>query len=233
MKRKATAVLAVACGLVCAVSVYAYMRSVQADALAARNDALAKYGGDSVEACVATSDIMPGEELGPANTAMRPWLVQLLPSDAVLSAGDVRGERAGSLIVAGEVVSTRRLEGDTQGVHVPMGLQAISVDLGAAQAIAELIKPASIVDVYASGPNSTTLIAHNTLVAAVEPTASGARRVTLAVAPEHVQETIAAAQQSSIYLAMPARGDATSPDPSEQVPEEPSDTDTAKENDHV
>ncbi len=233
MKRKATAVLAVVCGLVCAASVYAYMHSVQADALAARNDALSKYGGDSVEACIATADIMPGEELGPANTAMRSWLVELLPSDAVLSATDVRGERAGSLIVAGEVVSAKRLEGEAQGVNVPMGLQAVSVDLGAAQAIAELLKPTSIVDVYASGASTTTLIAQNTLVAAVEPTASGARRVTLAVAPEHVQEIISAAQQSSIYLSMPARGESALPDAPDKAPDELPDTDSTKENDHA
>ena len=204
MKRKATVIIAILCGIFCAVTVLIYMRDVQAQAQAVRDEALERYGGETVEACVATRDIQPGEAVSASNAAMRPWLVEMLPADAVLAFEDAEGNQVTSLVLAGEVVSSRRFEGEADKVTIPAGLQAVSVELGSAQALGEMLAAGALVDVYATG-STTSLIAHNVLVAAVETGSYSGKCVTLAVAPDKVQEVIAASQQTGLYLSLPSR----------------------------
>ena len=203
MKRKASAIVAVLCGVLCAASVLLYMHGVQAQAQAARVDALERYGGESVQACVATRDIEPGEALGASNVAMRPWLVDMLPEDAVLSMEEADGIRISSRILAGEVVSAKRFAGESASVSIPAGLQAVSVELGSAQSLGEMLEAGALVDVYATGA-TTALLASNVLVAAVETGSYAGKCVTLAVDPAKVQEVIAASQQTGIYLTLPS-----------------------------
>ena len=203
MKRKAIAIIAVLCGVLCAATVLVYMRNVQAQAQAARSDALERYGGETVQVCVATRDIQPGEALNASNAAMRQWLVDMLPADAVTSFDEVEGSQAASRILAGEVVSLRRFEGESATVPIPAGLQAVRVELGSAPALGELLQAGALVDVYATGA-TTALIASHVLVAAIETGSYSGKCVTLAVDPQKVQEVIAASQQTGIYLALPS-----------------------------
>ena len=204
MKRKATAIVAILCGILCATCVLVYMRDVQAQAQAVRADALERYGGETVQACVALRDIEPGEVLSASNVALRPWLVDMMPADAVLDMQEAEGSRVASRILAGEVVSKKRFEGEAALVTIPAGLQAVSVELGSAPALGEMLQAGALVDVYATGA-TTSLIASSVLVAAVETGSYSGRCVTLAVAPEKVQEVIAASQQTGLYLSLPSR----------------------------
>lgn len=208
MRQKGTMVVALLCGLVCAFSVFAYTRVVQADAAAARSEAMERFGGDQIEVCVATRDIAPGEEVSAANTTSRMWLVDLLPGDAVTALADVAGKQVTSAVIAGEVLSMKRFQGESVSVVVPQGLQAVTVELSEAQAVGGMLQAGSIVDVYATG-TSTALLVERVLVTALEQSASGAKRVTLAVSAEHVQEIIAATSQSALYLVLPSRGESS------------------------
>ena len=63
MKQRQLMIIAVACGLVCAACIALFMVKVQGEASAARAEALARYGGEQVEVCVATRDVAAGERI--------------------------------------------------------------------------------------------------------------------------------------------------------------------------
>ena len=60
---KKTLVLCILCGVVCSICVIIYTLSVRADAEDTRNAALARYGGEQIEVCVAKRDIAAGETI--------------------------------------------------------------------------------------------------------------------------------------------------------------------------
>ncbi|MBQ9021836.1 MAG: Flp pilus assembly protein CpaB [Eggerthellaceae bacterium] len=207
MRKKATTVIALLCGAICAASVFMYTQTVEARAEAQRSEALARYGGDQVEVCVATRDISPGEIADTSNTMTRLWLVDLLPDEPLTSLSEVAGMQATSLILAGEVLSHARFEGTSARVVVPSGLQAVGVELGSAQAVGGALDAGSLVDVYVVGSSGTSRIAQNVLVASLSEQGSGRFSVTLAIDPEKVEEVIAATQTATLYLTLPARGE--------------------------
>lgn len=203
--RKGATLLAVVCGIMCALCVFAYTQHVEARAAADRTEALARYGGDQVEVCVATRTIAAGETVDASNATTRLWLVDLLPELPVTSLADVAGKQASTSIVAGEVLCQARFETEGVAVSVPSGLQAVGVELGSAQAVGGSVAPGAVVDVYASGQSGTALIARNVLVVAVADSAGGRVSVTLAVPPDHVEEIIATTQTAALYLTLPAK----------------------------
>ena len=72
MKRSRTTIIGIACGLACAACVFAYAQGVRGEADAARAEALARYGGEQLEVCVAKRDIAAGESPDDRNaSAMR------------------------------------------------------------------------------------------------------------------------------------------------------------------
>lgn len=206
MKRKATFLLSVLCGIVCALAVLAYTTQVQQQASQARNEALARYGGEQLEVCVATEDIAAGEAVSSANVTTRQWLVDLLPADAVESFEGISGERATSSIVAGEVLSQRHFEEGDLEIDVPAGLQAVSVEVEQAQAVGGALQAGSLVDVYAAGSADTSLLVSDAYVASAGNDNGSRTWVTLAVEPDQVEQVIAATQTSTLYLTLPSRG---------------------------
>ena len=207
MKKRSTVIAALLCGALCAGSVLMYTNQLEAQAEAQRSEALARYGGDQVEVCVATRAIAAGEVVDAVNTSTRLWLVDLLPEDPITSLSEVVGMQATSSIVAGEVLSHARFVESGEYVAVPKGLQALGVELGSAQAVGGSVVAGDVVDVYATGASGAALLANNVLVAAIAELTSGRFAVTLALAPEQVEEVIATTQTANLYLTLPARGE--------------------------
>lgn len=211
MKQKQMTAVAIGCGVACAVCVGAFMANVQGQADAARAEALARYGGEQVEVCVATRDIAAGErvDLGAVETKL--WVADLLPEEAVRASGDAVGKTATSAILKGEVISTKRFEAAQDALEVPAGRQAVSVPAKAVQAVGGAVRPGMSVDVYSAGGTSTTAIAQSVLVLATSVGESGSLTssdsgwVTLAVPPEKVQEIIAASNKTNLYFVLPGQ----------------------------
>ncbi len=209
VRKRASVILALLCGLVCAASVLVYTNRVEANAAAERTEALARYGGDQVEVCVALRDVAAGETIDQSSVSTRLWLVDLLPRDPITTVAEVVGKQATSSIVEGEVLCRARFEETGGSVSVPQGLQAVGVELAAAQAVGGALKAGEVVDVYAAGPSGTSLIAGSVLVAAVSEGQSGRLGITLAVDPEHVEEIIASTQSATLYLTLPSKQEGT------------------------
>lgn len=208
MKQKQMTIVAVACGLACAGCVALYIASVQGEADAARAEALARYGGEQVEAYVATRDIVAGERVDLSAVETKLWVADLLPENAVRSSADAVGKTATSSIFKGEVITAGRFEAGQDAIDVPAGKQAVSVPAKAVQAVGGAVHAGMSVDVYSSGDSATTAIATDVNVLDTSVGASGslsadAGWVTLAVDPEKVQEIIAASNKTTLYFTLP------------------------------
>ena len=206
----------IACALACALCVFGYTQSVRGEADRVRADALAKYGGDQVEVCVATCDIPAGETLSASSVEMRSWLVSMLPDQAVTSAKQVVGKQVTSPIMAGEVISTKRFGTLSSSFEVPAGMVAVSVSAKEVQAVGGALKPGACVDVYSVGASGVNLISQGVSVLATSSfdgsgTESGAvlSWVVLAVKPTAVADLIAAEERTQLYFALTGEALAT------------------------
>lgn len=206
----------IACALACALCVFGYTQSVRGEADRVRADALAKYGGDQVEVCVATCDIPAGETLSASSVEMRSWLVSMLPDQAVTSAKQVVGKQVTSPIMAGEVISTKRFGTLSSSFEVPAGMVAVSVSAKEVQAVGGALKPGACVDVYSVGASGVNLISQGVSVLATSSfDGSGAESgavlswVALAVKPTAVADLIAAEERTQLYFALPGEALAT------------------------
>ena len=202
----------IACALACALCVFGYTQSVQGEADRVRAEALAKYGGDQVEVCVALCDIPAGETLSASLIETKMWLVSMLPDGAVTEAKQVIGKQVTSPIMAGEVVSTKRFGALSSSFEIPSDMVAVSVSTKEVQAVGGALKPGLSVDIYSAAASGVTLIAQGVSVLATsafdgDGTESGAALswVALAVQPSAVAELIAAEQRTDLYFVLPGQ----------------------------
>lgn len=202
----------IACALACALCVFGYTQSVQGEADRVRAEALAKYGGDQVEVCVALCDITAGETLSASLIETKMWLVSMLPDGAVTDAKQVIGKQVTSPIMAGEVVSTKRFGALSSSFEIPSDMVAVSVSTKEVQAVGGALKPGLSVDIYSAAASGVTLIAQGVSVLATsafdgDGTESGAALswVALAVQPSAVAELIAAEQRTDLYFVLPGQ----------------------------
>ena len=209
MKQNKMAIIAVACGLVCAVCVMAFMVHVRGEADAARSEALARFGGEQVEACVATRNIVAGERVDFSSVETKLWVADLLPDNAVRSSSDIVGKTATSDVFKGEVFVQGRFEVGHDAIDVPKGKQAVSVPARAVQAVGGAVRPGMSVDIYSSGDSTTALLEQNVSVLDTSMGSSGVLAsgengwITLAVDPERVQELISASNRTTLYFTLP------------------------------
>lgn len=216
MKRKRKTVIGLACGVLCAACVFAYLQSVRGEADAARAEALSRYGGEQLEVCVARRTISAGERIDAAALEQKMWVADLLPERAVRSSSEVVGRTASSPILAGEVLSHKRFEGAASSLEVPEGLAALSVSAKTVQAVGGALSAGTHVDMYATGDTSTAAIASDVLVLATSASGAGGALsddvtwVTIAVAPEKIQEIIAVSNRAEVYFALPASSEPSS-----------------------
>ena len=213
MKQKSLIFIAVGCGLACAVCIALFMASVQGEANAARAEALARYGGEQVEVCVATRDIASGERVDYSAVETRLWIADLLPEDVIREASEAVGKTATSPILKGEVILSKRFNADHGAIEVPPGKEAVSVPAKAVPAVGGAIRTGMSVDVYSSGDTTTTALARDVLVLDTSIGGSGSLVssdsgwMTLAIDPDHVQEFIAASNKTSLYFVLPGASD--------------------------
>lgn len=206
--KRSTLIIGVLCGLACVAGVLVYASLLQNEADAARNEAMARYGGEQVEVLVATRDIFPGETLSSANTEVQTWLSDLLPDECIASAGEAQGAQLASMVIEGEAISLKRFQSETASLDVPSGCVAISVPAKDVQAVGGSLAVGSRVDVYATG-STTARLGSNVLVLATnastsESTKASVSWVTLAVPQDQSQEYVTASQSMELYFTLPA-----------------------------
>lgn len=196
-------------GLACALAVFAFTTQVQAQADSERAAALERFGGEQVEACVATRDIAPGELITSANVTTKIWVADLLP-DRPVPPDQAIGMQATSSIVAGEVLCEARFDQNAEQIDVPDGLVAVCLPADDVNAVGGAVEPGMKVDIYLAGVTSTQPLANGVLVLATSAgAASGQGKkiswVSVAVPADQVQEFVAAANQGNLYFTIPGQ----------------------------
>ena len=210
MKRSVTIAVSLVCGVVCAACVGAYVYEVNADAEAARAEALERYGGEQLEVCVATCDLAPGEVIEESDVEMTLWLADLLPDDAVCDLDEAVGQTVSTTILSGEVISSRRFGEVGSDLEVPEGKVAVSVPAEDVQVVGGAVGAGTLVDMYATGSSTTSLLAEDVYVLATstgeadEDSDEEVNWITIAVSPELAQSVVAAAQATELYFTIPA-----------------------------
>ena len=222
-KNKKLTILCIIAGVLCAVCMFIYTQTIKSNADAARLEAMAKYGGEQLEVCVAKRDIAAGETIDSSCIETKLWLADLLPEGAIRSSNEILGKQITSPIVSGEVVSNKRFQDIAIDLEVPAGLSAVSVPAKDVSAVGGALKAGMHIDVYATGNTSTTLIAHSVLVLTTSSSlgetssSSAVSWVTLAVQAEKVQELVAASQKSTLYFVLPSEEKSDSANDSQGV----------------
>ncbi len=212
-------IVGIAAAVLAVILMLVYISDVRAQSMASREQAIARYGGETVEVCVAVRDISAGELITTSDVEMLEWVVDLLPAGALTDSKDVVGLVANSTILANEPISSQKIGVYSEGTTVPEGLNAVTIPSQDTLAVGGAIEGGSLVDVYAADGDSVRLLGQNILVLETSNSdisqdssstsfGSASSRasiswVTLAVTPESVQELISASRQGSLYLVLP------------------------------
>jgi pilus assembly protein CpaB len=209
MEHKGLVIGSIACGLVCACAVAVHTHTIQAEAAAARDAAMARYGGEQVEVCVAKHDIAPGERISDTNTTIRSWIAEMLPRDPIRSIDDIRDTSPSETILSGEVLSRHRFSSTHRTIDIPSGHRAVGVSVDEARCAASVLEAGQSIDIYATGSSGTSRIADHVLVLSLEKESSSSRhiRVVLAVKPENVEQIIAASSNVDLHFTLPSTND--------------------------
>ena len=207
------------CALVAVLLILLYSQEVQSRAQESRADALARFGGEQVEVYVALRTLQPGEEIRQSDVELRTWVADLLPQDALTKEDVVVGATVSQAIYPDEPLLRSRLGTVGETMTVPEGLCAVSVPSKDVQAVGGAIAAGSQVDVYYVGDSGVTLLAQRVLVletstaqvsessnSLTSTSSASLTWVTLAVAPEAVEELIAVSRTESLYLVLPGEG---------------------------
>ena len=208
MNRK-MAILGLLSGLICALAVFVFTGEVQAQADSERAAALERFGGEQVEACVATADIAAGETVNSSNVTTKVWVADLLPDDPVAYA-DAIGRQATSPIVAGEVLSRKRFDENAEHIDVPEGLSAVSLPAEDVNAVGGAVERGMKVDVYLANSETAKPLAKDVLVLSTSAGAAtgGGKKIawiTVAVDAARVQEFVSAAHKGNLYFTIPGK----------------------------
>jgi pilus assembly protein CpaB len=202
-----TAILGLLAGVICAVAVFVFTGEVQAHADSERAATLERFGGEQVEACVATADIAAGETVSSSNATTKTWIADLLP-DQPVSFEDAVGRQVTSPVVAGEVISEKRFDASVAKIDVPAGLTAVALPAEDVHAVGGAIDAGMKVDVYLANGETAAPLASDVLVLSTSAgnTAGTGKKIswiTVAVKPERVQEFVSAANRGGLYYAIP------------------------------
>lgn len=207
-QRKQTAI-AICCGVLTALCVFAYTATIKSEASMARAAAIQQYGGERVPVLVATKTIPIGGTVDESNATVQEWLVDFLPQgQAAQSHEQLEGLVAQSEIRVNEPILLERVGDGSSRITVPDGLAAASVASDDVLAVGGAIRAGSVVDVYVEAASGEiTMIGERILVLETStPDDAGDKQiswVTLAVTPSSVSELISASARGTIHFVLP------------------------------
>lgn len=208
-KQRKQAYMAIACGILAVLCVFAYTATIKSEASMARAAAVQRYGGERVRVLVATETIPIGSAIDASNASEQEWLVDLLPQgQAAQSYEELDGLVAQAEIRRNEPVLLERVGDGSSRITVPDGLAAASVASDDVLAVGGAIRAGSVVDVYVeSTSGEISMIGEHILVLETSTLEESKDKqiswVTLAVKPSSVSDLIAASAKGTIHFVLP------------------------------
>lgn len=214
-KQRRQALIAIACGALAVICVFAYTATIKSEAAMARASAIDRYGGERVKVLVANKAIPIGSAIDASNATLQEWLVDLLPQGtAARSYDELDGLVAQSEIRMNEPILLERIGDGSSRITVPDGLAAASVASDDVLAVGGAIRAGSVVDVYVEATTGEiTLLGEHILVLETSTLESAKDKqiswVTLAVRPSSVSDLIAASAKGTIHFVLPGNSAAS------------------------
>lgn len=210
MASRTRIIIALVSGALAALMLAFYASSVRAEAFAARDKALERYGGEVVQLCVTTQAIGAGESFTADNTALVSWLLDLVPEGAIQDQEKLIGKRAlvarpaNAVVVDGDVV-------ELAPIQVPEGMVACSVPGAEVRSVGGALLPGQKVDIYVSGEQTKRLASQVLVLATSAAQQSGERKegaklqwLTLAVPPQLVEAIISSSVTQTLHFVLPS-----------------------------
>jgi pilus assembly protein CpaB len=179
-------------------------------------------------AFVATSDIAPGTSWENMSGLVKEQRVppELRPASAVAEPDEVEGKAAVRKISKGEIVTNLQFDAPrSASLPTPKGFDAVTINIGPAQGVAQYIQPGVKTNIYVSFKGAPTadpadgvltkLLLSNVVVLSnqfANPNAEGEPEesspggevlLTLAVTPDQAEKLIFAKENGSIWLGLP------------------------------
>ncbi len=208
MSRRFRLILCLACAAAVALAFVAYGNEVRAQEQAARDEALAHYGGEVVRLVVSARTLEAGSTVQSSDVEVRDWLVDLAPQGALTSLDDVVGKTLAAPVSQGTPLSEVDFSDDVRSVEVPSGYVALSVPLVDKLGLTRETTPGTTVFAYSSHDSTTRLIASNLVVLSMPKsaavTSANQGSCTLAVLPDDVARVLSASSAGELRLVTPA-----------------------------
>lgn len=212
---------ALACGIVSALMIGLFLASI-AYANNRRNDALIdRYGGDSVEVCVARRNLKAGQRIEQDDIAYKKWPVALLVGHPILKRNTLamRDRRLNRAVLQGEPFSLEQLRSARNRIDtIPEGYTAVTLETDSARALGGEITAGMIVAVMTTQEplksqvlvQKAEVLSSNTQSAQAkdESLIGGSSKgeiawVTLAIPDKKVEAVVAASVADATYIVLP------------------------------
>lgn len=200
-------VFAGACAILAALLCVLCARQAREGAERERNEALARYGGETVGLVVATDGLEPGDVVAASNVTERDWLSDLAPADAVTSLDEVMGKSVTVPVAAGAPLTSLNFREEAPMAEIPAGHVAVSVPVTDKLGLAANVSVGSRVIAYQAAEGASELLCDDMSVLAVPASDKQAMRagsVTVAVPPDSVSRILSASATGDLRLVLPA-----------------------------
>ena len=195
---------------------FLFFQNARQSADAAHQQLLSKYGGEQVAICMARRNLEPGETVRARDVEVKHTLASLVPEGCFTTPDDIVDKTLTACVVKGEAFVKRRFVADDTAMRVPLGFVAISVPLRSSSVALELVKPGSRVNVYATGEQSSALLAQRVLVLASasanqksDSAGALASWVVVAVPQSKAQEFVSASKKTQLTVVLPSSDEGT------------------------
>lgn len=172
-----------------------------------RNEALARYGGETVGLVVATDGLEVGDVVAASNVTERDWLSDLAPADAVTSLDDVMGKSVTVPVASGAPLTALNFREEAPMAEIPAGHVAVSVPVTDKLGLAANVSVGARVIAYQAAEGASELLCDDTSVLAVPATDRQTMRtgsITVAVPPDAVSRILSASASGDLRLVQPA-----------------------------
>ncbi|MCL2025092.1 MAG: Flp pilus assembly protein CpaB [Coriobacteriia bacterium] len=228
MNHRKRLLISIICGVLAALCLGLFLYRTSTATAREQARLFNRFGGTTVQVCVANRTIQPGEKITDGAVTTEEWPSVLLPDDPILDSERHKavGNSASTVILPGEPLRSGRIDATPIALDsVPLGMQAITIPTDPIRALGGQIRPGMRVDVLcSSGRGDIELLVQGVEVLALSnardyESATGnagtsqgllggraieeIRWVTLCIPQENVQQIVAAASEGKVYLTFP------------------------------
>lgn len=207
MTARVRVVIALACAALAVFAGHAYAEEARRQEAQLRQETLERYGGEVVSLVVATHRLEAGESITEADVALKEWVAELAPENALVSLDDAIGSVLGAPMEKGQVLTKLALGGRTSSLEIPSGTVAVSLALSDKLALVAGVDAGSRVFAYRVAEGGVQLVSSRVTVVSVTNEGgalSSSKDVTVAARPADIPALLEAAAEGSLRLVVPA-----------------------------